>query len=348
MSLDPKRRTRRIIAGVVFSLLFAAAIWADRVVYRLVIAPPPPPGWTVIDPPVNVMCLELTGDTVWAGGVDGVFEIDAATKTVRREIESEPPLTYVKDILVDDTGAVWIAHFNGLSRWAGGRLSTYTVKDGLPDNRVNALLIDEKGTLWVGTWGGVAIIPGGDFSRIETITTAGGLMHDMVNVICADSGGGMWFGSHVAPAGGISYVRDGRWSYFTVADGLPHNDITSFFEETPDTVWAGTGYFEHGGAVLFERQEGSWRIGRVLTKRDGLAGWRVRTIFRDSFGDLWFGSETEGVARLRNGAFTVLSTRDGFPHQEITSIAEDEDGNLWFGTLGGVTVIERETLSSIK
>ncbi len=348
MSPDRKRPARRVIISIVFLVVFAAAVWADRLIYRLFIDPPPPPGWTVIRPPVNVMCLEIQGNTIWAGGMDGAFEIDTKSKTVRHEIKSEPPLTYVKDILVDDTGAVWIAHFNGLSRWDKGKLSTYTTEDGLPDNRVNALLLNRDGSLWVGTWGGVAIIPDRDFSRIETITTAQGLLHNMVNVILADSRGGMWFGSHVAPAGGISCHRDGQWRYFTVKEGLPHNDITSLLEQTPDKIWAGTGYFEHGGAALFVREKDSWRIGQTLTKEDGLAGWRVRTIFPDSAGDLWFGSETEGVARLHNGTFTVLSTRDGFPHQEITSIVEDEDRNLWFGTLNGVTVIERNALELVK
>jgi ligand-binding sensor domain-containing protein len=348
MNHTPKSRTRRVIIGIVFFAVLAAAIWADRVIYRLFIDPPPPPGWTVICPPVNVMTLERQGDTVWAGGMDGVFEIDAKTRTVRRKIESAPPLSYVKDILIDGQGGVWIAHFAGLSRWDGKRLVTYTTEDGLPDNRVNALATDREGSLWVGTWGGVAIIRGRDFSRIETITSTQGLLHNMVNVILCDSRGEMWFGSHVAPAGGISLYRDGRWRYFTVKEGLPHNDITSFLEQAPGKIWAGTGYFEHGGAVLFTGNRDSWRIERILTKEDGLAGWRVRTIFPDSAGDLWFGSETDGVARLHNGAFSILSKKDGFPHQEITSILEDEDRNLWFGTLGGVTVIERGALPATR
>ncbi|MBN2224828.1 MAG: transcriptional regulator [Deltaproteobacteria bacterium] len=348
MNHKRKGLTRRIIVGVVFLGVIAAAVWADRVIYRLLIEPPPPPGWTVIRPPINVMTLEIQGDTVWAGGMDGVCAIDIKTRTLTRTIESEPPLSYVKDILADDTGSVWIAHFDGLSRWDGERLVTYTTKDGLPDNRVNALLIDRQGSLWVGTWGGVAIIRDRDFSRIETITTAQGLINNMVNVMLEDSRGGMWFGSHAAPAGGISLYRDGRWHYFTVREGLAHNDITSFLQQTPDKIWVGTGYFERGGAVLFAPEAEAWRIDRVLTKKDGLAGWRVRTIFLDSAGDLWFGSETDGVARLRDGDFSILSKRDGFPHQEITSIIEDEDKNLWFGTLGGVTVIERAALSPAR
>jgi ligand-binding sensor domain-containing protein len=345
MNGDRRKTKRRVIVGLVFAVVFAAALWADRVIYRVLINPPPPSGWTVITPPVNVMTLERQGDIVWAGGMDGVFALDASTKTLIRTIDSDPPLSYVKDIQVDGAGGIWIAHFDGLSHWDGDTLTTYTTADGLPDNRVNALFIDRDGALWVGTWGGAAVIRDGDFSRIETITTDRGLIDNMVNVILEDCRGGIWFGSHVAPAGGISLLTDGRWRYFTVADGLPHNDITCLFEPNPGSVWAGTGYFERGGAVLFADSGGTWRIERVLTKTDGLAGWRVRTVFLDSTGDLWFGSETEGVARLHDGTFTVLSKRDGFPHQEITSILEDEDNNLWFGTLGGVTVIERTWLS---
>ena len=123
---------------------------------------------------------------------------------------------------------------------------TYTQKDGLPDNRVNALLQDRDGRLWVGTWGGVGILENGKWRILKA---SDGLMDDMVNVMLQDSTGGMWFGSIVAPRGGISYLKDGRWQLFSTKNGLPHNNITRSVEDKSGNVWAGTGLLDRGGAV---------------------------------------------------------------------------------------------------
>ncbi len=305
----------------------------------------PAPGWQITGHLNAVQALAVYGDKVWAGCEDGVYELDRQSGAIVKKLECNPPLTYVKALLVDQSGVLYIGHFNGLTRYDGTNYQTYTTKDGLPDNRVNALLFDNAGRLWAGTWGGVAVFDKGEW---HVLTSADGLITDMVNTMFQDSTGGMWFGSYVAPDGGISYLKDGKWQLFSTDNGLPHNDVTSFIENDSGSIWAGTGFLYRGGAVKFAATENGWVIQRVLTKSDGLAGDKVRSVFQDKDGVMWFGSEYDGLARWQNGLWRVLTEKDGLPHYEVMAMLQDADGSLWLGTQNGVVRLNASALQALN
>lgn len=70
----------------------------------------------------------------------------------------------------------------------------------------------------------------------------------------------------------------------------------------------------------------------------------VVAAFEDSRGNLWFGTNGQGVAcytpsssRERRGALRYLSVDEGLIGDVVTDIAEDRKGRLWFGTHTGAT-----------
>ncbi len=63
----------------------------------------------------------------------------------------------------------------------------------------------------------------------------------------------------------------------------------------------------------------------------------VRRIFQDKAGNLWFGTNGEGVCRYDGKTLTYYSVKDGFSGTAVRGIIEDTDGNVWFGTNGGVS-----------
>ena len=55
-------------------------------------------------------------------------------------------------------------------------------------------------------------------------------------------------------------------------------------------------------------------------------------------GNLWIGTDFEGVSKYDGKTFTHFSIKEGLSHGIVYCIAEDKSGNLWFGTTGcGVT-----------
>ncbi len=63
----------------------------------------------------------------------------------------------------------------------------------------------------------------------------------------------------------------------------------------------------------------------------------VRRIFQDKNGDLWFGTNGDGVCRYDGDSLEYYSIDDGFGGVAVRAIVEDKEGGLWFGTSGGVT-----------
>lgn len=64
----------------------------------------------------------------------------------------------------------------------------------------------------------------------------------------------------------------------------------------------------------------------------------IRSIFQDSKGNYWFGTNSSGVYRYDSKSLTQFTEEDGLSDNQILSIQEDEFGNIWFGTGGfGIT-----------
>lgn len=302
-------------------------------------------GWQVIRPPHDVEAMAMQGNIIWAGGEGGVIGIDRITREACFNLSCNISPAYVRALLLDRNGSLWIGFDGGLIHYNNTSCKYFTKENGLPDNRVQSLMQDRAGRIWVGTWGGAAVLDRGSWREI-TITD--GLQDNMVNAIMEDSHGGIWFGSYVAPHGGISYLREGKWQYFNKSSGLPHNNINIFIEDRKGDVWAGTGFFDRGGAANFVFNGSAWIIGKAITAQDGLAGDKVRSIFQDRNGSIWFGSELDGLAILKDGRFQVFSVKDGLSDPEPKCFVQDEEGDLWIGTHDGITYISAKALSELE
>ena len=73
---------------------------------------------------------------------------------------------------------------------------------------------------------------------------------------------------------------------------------------------------------------------------DGLPQSEVRSIFEDSRGYLWIGTNTGGAARFDGINFKPYNSKNGLCGNTIYSIIEDKKGKLWFGTNEGITVYD--------
>ncbi|MHA6279659.1 two-component regulator propeller domain-containing protein [Salinimicrobium sp. CAU 1759] len=70
---------------------------------------------------------------------------------------------------------------------------------------------------------------------------------------------------------------------------------------------------------------------------DGLAMSSLLCGFKDSKGNLWFGTNGNGVSMYNGKSFITFSSGFGLIHNYIHNVTEDSDGNIWFGTYGGAS-----------
>ncbi|MFQ5412244.1 MAG: two-component regulator propeller domain-containing protein [Phycisphaerae bacterium] len=312
--------------------------------------PPLPSGWTDWRSIGMVRSIALSPGGVFAGGSRGLFQLNEDGKATQIDIPRTRWQPSVSALKYTSHNTLWVGHDQGLSIRTAAGWTSPDVPQTLPRWHVNAMAETRTGRMWIGTTGGAVSMPTigpWDRDNLHWITTQEGLLHDTVWAIMEDRQGGIWFGNHAAPAGGLSHLQGRRWQHWALQDGLPHSNITSLLAASDDSVWVGCGLFNKGGIAIFRRTTDTWRLVRRLSVAD-LAGPKVRSLYEDSRGWIWIGSEYHGLAiRGRDRRVVILTTDDGLPGMEIMDIVEAGDGVMWLGTSGGVVRIAPQALEKL-
>ena len=227
--------------------------------------------------------------------------------------------------LQDQKGYLWLGNNEGLHRYDGVQLVSYTTQDGLVDNCVLAVCEDHQGKLWIGTRAGLSCFDGGYFTNYNS---SDGLVGNSVDAIYEDHSGQLWFGTRDS---GVFCFDGERFTNYTTSDGLADVYIQAICEDHGRELWFGT---KDRGISCFDGKHFS-----NYTTDDGLVDNRIRTICKDCHGRLWIGTGN-GVSCFDGEHFTNYTTEDGLASNNIQGICEDSQGQLWFATYGGVSCFD--------
>ena len=69
-------------------------------------------------------------------------------------------------------------------------------------------------------------------------------------------------------------------------------------------------------------------------------------MYQDRQGDLWLGTQRDGVFRYDGQTFSAFGVFGGLPGPYVRSILEDLEGNLWFSTNRGVSRFDGRTFAT--
>ncbi len=135
---------------------------------------------------MNLNSLFLHQDTLWYGGVNGLFIYDI------REKDSVKRVTQIMNkridhILMDKQHRLWLASkYSGIYVLYKNKLKHLGLREGLLSEQCKTLIADSSGTIWAGTNGGISkisTINDSTFS-IENYSSANGLVTDEINQLC--------------------------------------------------------------------------------------------------------------------------------------------------------------------
>ncbi|MBR1635999.1 MAG: response regulator [Lachnospiraceae bacterium] len=120
---------------------------------------------------------------------------------------------------------------------------------------------------------------------------------------------------------------------YNASNGLPTSDANCILAASDGYIWIGGygGVIRYDGST-FERQDAS----------EGLANGN--TLFEDSTGRLWVGTNDTGFVILEGNKSTHYTYKDGLPSSSVHAFAEGADGTIYIGTTGGVAYMD-ETMS---
>ncbi len=154
-----------------------------------------------------------------------------------------------------------------------------------------------------------------------------------VSEILQDEGGAMWFATYT----GVSRYEDGKFTNYTMANGLSHNRVWSMMLDSTGTLWAGTS----GGVCRFDGESfvpfpiPRAKVENPYSNLSPLLAWGMA---EDQDGNLWFAMDGEGVRKFDGESFTTYTTKDGLAGNNVLSVHADRRGRMWFGTKrGGVS-----------
>ncbi len=288
-----------------------------------------PEGWLLIRPPHEISTLVEQDNIIWAGGSDGLFAIDRQTGALLSLPQNSPTLRQVRGLVVDESGSLWVAHRKGVSRLTGGKWQAII---GAPAPAL-ALALDQQGGVWIG---GETAVYHYQAGVLTPYSGNNGPFFLPVNTIYQDRNGVLWFGSADPVAGGLTRHEGQLWE--SVSQGFIHPAINAIIEDDRGTLWVGTGLASRGGAMFLDGD--GWH---TLTKADGLAGEKVRSLMIDRSKRLWFGSEYDGIAVYDSPQWRIISPQSGLAAGEVKAMLQDVDGNYWLGTSDGINRLPATT-----
>jgi signal transduction histidine kinase/ligand-binding sensor domain-containing protein len=209
----------------------------------------------------------------------------------------------------DRDGNLWFGSRTGLFKLAGGTVTAYTTKDGLPGDDVKIIYEDRQGRLWIGTYGGLALLKSaanGSVPSFTSYTTKDGLGSDRVRAIGEDADGVLWIGTY---DGGLSRLKDGRITTYTMAQGLFSNGVFQVLEDGRGNLWISC---NRGIYQVSKKQLNDFADGKIAAltyvaygKQDGMLNTECNG-----------GRQPAGI--------------------------KARDGKLWFPTMGGLVAINTE------
>jgi ligand-binding sensor domain-containing protein len=303
-----------------------------------------PPGWFGA-----YALLEDQRGVLWIGGTGGLRR---RTPDGRTTVYPHPwwPRTIVSALYEDHEGRIWAGDNLALYRLnpdAGPAdpivRRTYTVKDGLPGNRIVAMLESSDGRFWVGGVSGLGqYLPAQD--KFKSYTTAEGLSSPNVGALAEDSEGNLWLGTE--SAGVMKIARRGFTSY-TSADGLGNDmRIASLFLDQAGELCAWNTQNQKLSLDCFNGKSFTSIHPKYRDTIDDF-GWGWNQVgFQDHTGEWWVPTG-EGLCRFPRtsraeqlGGRTpkaIYTMRDGLAGNDIFRLFEDSRGDIWISNIDTTT-----------
>ena len=244
------------------------------------------------------------------------------------------------------------------------RFDSWTTDNGLPQNSVFSIQQTSDGYLWLTTFDGLVRFDGVRFAVFNKGNSKGIASNRLLALL--PDGDTLWLGTEDS---GLTRYSNGQGQTFTVADGLPSNQVNSLQKDLDGSL-----------LILTTRGLARWRDGRITVERqdedfrnykiyvspansrwemdarglrrfqnahsynyglpfDPLRISRDRTfnyliyvqMLEDRDGSLWL-SASGNVYRLKDGAVTTYTAKDGVPASLVRDILQDRHGQIWIAT----------------
>ncbi|MGB6036450.1 MAG: two-component regulator propeller domain-containing protein, partial [Cryomorphaceae bacterium] len=234
------------------------------------------------------------------------------------------------DFAESNDGTLYMATAgSGVITWDGATFASITADDGLPDEYVRSLAFDKAGQLWIGTRSGIAMLKSPQDSISAPDSVFAKLSVSQIRMASNQQMVITTFGN------GIFFVDGNSVQNITTDDGLKTDFIRCFEEISAGQYWfaskVGLAKFEDGKIDIYDESK-------------GLSYANIKSLGQDREGNLWIGTDGQGLLRSAGEAFQIYSAQSGLKSDLVMSISDGGDGSLLLGTYdAGISVLKNDT-----
>jgi PAS domain S-box-containing protein len=258
--------------------------------------------------------IKRNDGSVWCGTGNGlvIYYTDGSIKTIEK-IDGKK-LGVVTGIIEDKNNNVWISsgyYFDGTYRWDGSNWKYFGLSDGLDAGSIHKIFMDKRGRLWFL-----------------------GLYRRDFDV------------RKVEREPGAYYYDNGKFTQFTITDGLPSARVYSFAEGDDGSLWFGTSAGIGGWKPISENSKnGKWSY---WSTENGLKSNRIFTLAIDKNKQVWFGDQWSGLGSIENDSLKYFTTANGLVSDAVWNIKIGNDNKVWIATRGGLSIYDHGTFSEFN
>ncbi|HUT03502.1 MAG TPA: two-component regulator propeller domain-containing protein [bacterium] len=278
--------------------------------------------------------------TIYAGCPNGVFVYDGSEWVVWDTSNSGIPTNNITALDIAPDEALWVGTFAGSAAfkddvWTGYSHTNYPELKGL----VQRLAEDADGVIWLGTMGGGLFAKDGDSFTVYSVANSG-LLSDMVSAISIATDNTLW----LATPGGVSHFDRTDFENYSFSLGnFPASGSVVDICVGPDgTPWAVV-----GGGLMGPLGRTSQTPGQVCYFINGewqtlqmMALAEFSCITARENGDIYIGSNGQGLFIWNHGSVKHIDTSQGLPSNTVLCLARGADDNVWVGTDSGVGITD--------
>ncbi|QFU76746.1 response regulator [Halioglobus maricola] len=297
----------------------------------------------------------------WVASSSLAFDQHRYIRFSKSAISDQLTQQTVRQIHQDSQGALWLVTQEGLTKYTGRHLESFTssasIHDSLTSDTVSGIDEDNDGNLWVATHGGGLNL----YNRVTNGFSAfrynpadkNSLLSDDIQSIFADNSGKIWVGY----IDRISVLDPSKRTFsHLIPDNrkIPNFGIVYAFDQAKDddVIWAAT----QRADLVSIKENGLSIEAHELQTTSEMPSEKPRVTYIEAYSKdvIWIGTENHGVYKYSPTTKKVThygheeDDLDSISSNNVTEIFIDSQQNTWFATQTGLNLYNPENDNFIR